>query len=202
MKNLLNILFAVFVSMVTSLQAAVQVGRPAPDFTLTGTSGEEHSLSDFAGKYVILEWTNHKCPFVVKHYKEGHMQSLQKQMVDDGAVWLQIVSSAEGKQGYVSAEQGEALRKEKEMNSTAMLIDASGKVGREYGARTTPHMYLISPKGVLLYQGAIDSNNSTRSEDIAGAENYLLSAYESAKEGKQIENASTVPYGCGIKYQR
>lgn len=180
----------------------MQVGSKAPGFALSDTAGVEHSLSDFSGKYVILEWTNHQCPFVVKHYNEGHMQALQKEMAVDGAVWSLIVASAEGEQGYLTAEQGEALRKSKEMHSVAMLLDTSGKVGRSYGARVTPHVYLISPEGELLYQGAIDSKKSTRPKDIADAENYLKSAYLSAKAGKPIENATTVPYGCGIKYQR
>lgn len=128
------------------------------------------------------------------------MQALQKEMAEDGVVWLQIVSSAEGKQGYVTAEEGEALREEKKMNSAAMLLDASGDVGRAYAARVTPHMYLISPEGELLYQGAIDSIKSTRTKDIAKAENYLKAAYASAKAGEPIANATTVPYGCGVKY--
>lgn len=202
MKTYLHILLSFFVFLGASVHAAVKVGEPAPDFTLTDTLGKEHSLSDFAGKHVILEWTNHQCPFVVKHYKDGHMQALQKELVDDGAVWLQIVSSAEGKQGYVTPEQGEAIRKEKKMHSTAMLLDASGKVGRTYGARTTPHMFMVGPDGKLLYQGAIDSEKSARGKDISDAENYIKSAYESAKAGKPIEKTTTTPYGCGIKYQR
>ena len=200
MKKLLRLLIALSTVLSISLNAAVRVGDTAPAFTLKDTTGAERSLADFSGKYVILEWTNHKCPFVVKHYRGGHMQALQKEMVEDGAVWLQIMSSAEGKNAYLTAEQGELLRKRESMHSTAMLLDRSGTVGRAYGARVTPHIYLISPEGALLYQGAIDSIKSTRSADIDKAENYLKSAYASVKAGKPIAKPTTVPYGCGIKF--
>ncbi|WP_269524210.1 redoxin domain-containing protein [Coraliomargarita parva] len=183
-----------------SLGAAVETGSAAPDFTLTDTAGAEHSLSDFKGKFVVLEWTNHLCPFVKKHYGEGDMQALQQEMTGKGIIWLQIVSSAEGKQGYVTPEEGEALRQEKGMHSTAMLLDAGGLVGQMYDARTTPHMYLIDPEGTLVYQGAIDSIKSTRSSDIEKATNYVKEAYESVLAGEVVENPSTSPYGCSVKY--
>lgn len=200
MKDYAILFLAAALTSMTSLRAAVETGAPAPEFTLTDTTGTEHSLSDFAGNYVVLEWTNHQCPFVVKHYASGNMQSLQETMTDDGVVWLQIISSAEGKQGYLTPEAAEALRESQGVHSTAMLLDTSGEVGRAYDARTTPHMYLIDPEGTLIYQGAIDSIHSTRQADIAGAENYVKAAYESAKAGEPIENATTVPYGCGVKY--
>lgn len=128
------------------------------------------------------------------------MQALQESMTEDGVVWLQILSSAEGKQGHLTPEEAEELREEQGVHSTAMLLDASGDVGRAYDARTTPHMYLINPEGTLVYQGAIDSIKSTRASDIAEADNYVVSAYESAKAGEPIENATTVPYGCSVKY--
>jgi hypothetical protein len=199
-KKQFLLLLAVSTVLSIPLSAALQTGDAAPAFVLKDTTGAEHSLADFSGEYVILEWTNHKCPFVVKHYRGGHMQALQKEMVDDGAIWLQIVSSAEGKYGYLTAEEGEVLRKKKSMHSTAMLLDSSGTVGRAYGARVTPQMYLISPEGDLLYQGAIDSIKSTRPADIDQAENYLKSAYTRAKAGKPIARPTTVPYGCGVKY--
>jgi peroxiredoxin len=187
-------------ALAASLNAGVVTGNPAPDFTLTDTTGVEHSLSDFEGKYVVLEWTNHGCPFVKKHYQKGDMQALQKEMTDDGVVWLQIVSSAKGKQGYVTAAEGEAMRKDKGMHSTAMLLDAKGKVGKAYGARTTPHMFLIDPKGTVIYQGAIDSIKSTRPADIPKAENYVKAAYASAKAGEPVAKGRTAPYGCSVKY--
>lgn len=200
MRNITTLLLAASLTFATGLSAAVETGSTAPEFTLVDTTGTKHSLSDFAGKYVVLEWTNHKCPFVVKHYSEGDMQSLQKTMTGDGVVWLQILSSAEGKQGYLTADEAEALREDQGVHSTAMLLDPSGEVGRAYDARTTPHMYLIDPVGTLIYQGAIDSIKSTRASDVAKAENYLVSAYGSAKAGEPIENATTVPYGCSVKY--
>lgn len=200
MKHYAILLLASVLFSLPSLRAAVETGAPAPAFTLTDTTGTEHSLSDFAGKYVVLEWTNHKCPFVVKHYAGGNMQALQKSMTEGGAVWLQIISSAEGKQGYLTPEEAETLRDSQGVHSTAMLLDTSGVVGRAYDARVTPQMYLISPEGDLLYQGAIDSIKSTRQEDIEAAENYLKAAFESALAGEPIQNATTVPYGCSVKY--
>ena len=200
MKHNAILLLASVLIALPSLSAAVEAGASAPAFTLTDTTGTEHSLSDFAGKYVVLEWTNHACPFVVKHYASGNMQALQKSMTEDGAVWLQIISSAEGKQGYLTPEEAEALRESQGVHSTAKLLDTSGEVGRAYDARVTPHMYLIDPEGNLIYQGAIDSIKSTRQADIAEAENYVKAAYESAKAGEPIINATTVPYGCSVKY--
>lgn len=200
MKNYFSLLLATSFVFTSSLWGAVETGAEAPDFKLTDTAGAEHNLSDFAGKYVVLEWTNRHCPFVVKHYSEGDMQALQELMTADGVVWLQVVSSAEGKQGYLTPAEGEALRKSQEMHSTAMLLDPSGTVGRQYGARTTPHMYLINPEGTLIYQGAIDSIKSARHSDIAKAKNYVQAAYASAKAGEPIEDTTTVPYGCSVKY--
>jgi len=193
-------LIAGLMALSTAAYAGVETGADAPDFTLTDTTGTEHSLSDFEGKYVVLEWTNHKCPFVVKHYSEGHMQELQQKMTEKGVVWLTIVSSAPGKQGYVSPEEGQELREKKDMKSTAMLLDPTGKVGKAYDARTTPHMYLIDPEGTLVYQGAIDSEVSTDPADIEGATNYLVAAYKSVTAGEPVENATTKPYGCSVKY--
>ena len=199
MKKLLIILSALF-SILTYSAAAVSTGSPAPDFTLTDTTGTEHSLSDFEGKFVVLEWTNHLCPFVKKHYSGGDMQALQKEMTDGGVVWLQIISSAEGKQGYLTPKEGEAMREKKGMHSTAMLLDPFGEVGRTYDARTTPHMYMIDPDGTLIYQGAIDSIKSARQSDVSKAVNYVKAAHQNALADQPIENATTIPYGCSVKY--
>ncbi|MDP4610417.1 MAG: redoxin domain-containing protein [Opitutales bacterium] len=180
--------------------AAVDTGSSAPDFTLTDTAGVTHKLSDYKGKFVVLEWTNHQCPFVVKHYSNGDMQATQKLLTEDGVIWLQVVTSEKGKQGYLTNEEGEALRSEKGMHSTAMLFDTGGKVARMYGARTTPHMFMVNPEGLLVYQGAIDSIKSTRVKDISTATNYVKAAYQSAKAGEPIAEATTTPYGCGVKY--
>ena len=178
----------------------VETGKPAPDFTLSDSAGLEQSLSDFKGKYVVLEWTNHQCPFVKKFYSNGAMQSLQEEMTEKGVVWLQILSSAEGKQGYLTASEAEAIGEEQEVGSTALLLDSEGIVGHKYGARTTPHMFLINPEGLVIYQGAIDSIKSTDSADVAKATNYVKLAYESAIAGKSVDPNTTTPYGCSIKY--
>lgn len=183
-----------------TLQAAVETGALAPEFTLSDSAGIEHSLSDFKGKYVVLEWTNHQCPFVKKFYAKGDMQSLQKGMTEKGVVWLQVLSSAKGKQGYLTASEAEAVRKEQKVGSTALLLDPEGVVGRKYDARTTPHMFLINPEGLVIYQGAIDSIKSTNSADIADATNYVKLAYENAIAGKPVDTATTTPYGCSVKY--
>ena len=176
------------------------VGEAAPAFTLTDTEGKSHQLADFKGKYVVLEWLNHECPFVKKHYDSGNMQRLQKKLTGDGVVWLSINSSAEGKQGHLTPESGKQITAEKGASPTALLLDASGTVGKLYGAKTTPHMYLVDPKGTLVYAGAIDDKASTDAEDIEGAKNYIEAAYEEAKAGKPITTASTSAYGCSVKY--
>lgn len=199
MKTSLIAILSLF-AFTLSVQAGVDTGAAAPDFKLTDTTGTEHSLSDFKGKYVVLEWTNHQCPVVVRHYKNGGMQATQKELTDDGVVWLQIVSSGEGKQGHITGEQGEVVRKEGGHHSTAMLLDASGAVGRQYAAKTTPHMFVIDPEGTLIYQGAIDSARSRKSKDGSEAVNYVKAAYADSKAGKAVEVPATAPYGCGVKY--
>lgn len=183
-----------------SANAAVEVGQPAPDFTAVDTNGVEHSLSDFKGKNVVLEWSNHQCPFVVKHYEPGNMQKVQKQATDNGAVWLTIVSSADGKQGSVTPEEANQIMKEVGAHSTARILDPSGAIGKLYGAKTTPHMFVIDKDGTLAYAGAIDSDSSFKQSSIAGATNYVISALDSLNAGTEIEVASTKPYGCSVKY--
>jgi len=198
MKILPILLVAILFSF--NLNAAVESGAMAPEFTLTDTNGTEHSLSDFKGKYVVLEWTNHGCPFVKKHYNEGHMQALQKKMTGKGVVWLVINSGAPGKQGAVTPMEGNKQIADKGIKATAMLIDSDGKVGRAFDARVTPHMYLIAPDGKLIYQGAIDSIKSTDSADVDKAENYVKAAYTAHKKGAPVAMPTTKPYGCGVKY--
>lgn len=193
-------LLLVSLAFVASLPAAVETGASAPEFTLTDSTEAERSLSDFKGQYVVLEWTRHDCPFVVKYYEDGDMQALQEELTDADVVWLQVASSALGKTGYLTPAQAETVRKETNTHSTALLLDADGKVGRAYGARTTPHMFLINPEGIVIYQGAIDSIKSTKSKDIEQATNYVRAAYASAIAGEPIEKSTTTPYGCGVKY--
>ncbi|MBU0676544.1 MAG: thioredoxin family protein [Verrucomicrobia bacterium] len=176
-------------------------GGTAPGFTLTDTHGNTHSLSDFEGKFVVLEWINHGCPFVVKHYSSGNMQSLQKKYTSkDEVVWLSICSSAPGKQGHYSPDEWNALIEQKGASPTAVLIDESGEVGNLYGAKTTPHIFIIDPQGKLIYQGAIDSIRSTDTDDIPKADNFVAQALDAALMGQPIVNHTTQPYGCSVKY--
>ena len=177
------------------------IGAAAPEFTLTDTKGVSHDLSDFKGKFVVLEWVNHGCPFVVKHYSGGNMQGLQKEFTDKGVVWLSVCSSAEGKQGYMSNDEWNAAIAEKGIASTATLIDEDGTVGKLYNAKVTPHMYIINPEGNLIYQGAIDDKKSTDAEDIATSENYVRSALNAALAGEPVATSVTQPYGCSVKYK-
>ena len=179
--------------------AAPQIGQPAPDFTLPGADGKSHSLAGYKGKYVVLEWTNHDCPFVKKHYK-GNMQSLQKELTGKGVVWLSIVSSAPGKQGNVDAAKATELTKSRGAAPSAVLLDPSGDVGKKYEAKTTPHMYVVAPDGKLIYMGGIDSIPSADADDIAEATPYVKVALNEAMSGKPVSNPSTRPYGCSIKY--
>jgi peroxiredoxin len=182
--------------------SSAQIDRPAPAFTLTDISGNEHSLKDFSGKYVVLEWTNFDCPFVRKHYDSGNMQSLQKEYAEEGVVWLRICSSAPGQQGYFESEVIERRLKEDKSMAAAYLVDADGKVGRMYGAKTTPHMYIVDPKGTLIYAGAIDNIKSTNKADIEKATNYVSACLDAALKGEAIAVTTSVPYGCSVKYAK
>lgn len=195
----LSVLGALFL-MTAPAMAAVEVGKPAPDFTGTDTNGAEHTLSDFKGKTVVLEWSNHGCPYVVKHYGSGNMQKLQKAAVEDDVVWLTIVSSAEGKQGYTTPKEANVLMDEVGSHASARILDPEGTIGKLYEAKTTPHMFVIDKDGTLVYAGAIDSNNSFDPATIDGATNYVEAALGSLKDGTPIEVSSTKPYGCGVKY--
>ena len=180
--------------------AAPTVGVAAPVFTATDTHGKKVSLADQKGKYVVLEWHNQGCPYVVKHYDSGNMQKLQKDLTAKGVVWLTVISSAPGKQGHVSPGEADAYVKEKGAAPTAVLLDEDGAVGRLYGAKTTPHMFIIDDKGTLVYAGAIDDKPTSDKADVEGAKSYVLAAYEEAKAGKAVTTASTPPYGCSVKY--
>ncbi len=178
-----------------------EIDAPAPSFTLPDTHGQDHALSDYAGKWVILEWLNYGCPFVKKHYESGNMQALQERYTEEGVVWLAVVSSAPGKQGYYPPEEMMAQNEAHGIKASAVLLDPEGTVGRMYGARTTPQMYVIDPEGVLLYNGAIDDKPSTRLEDIEAATNYLVQAMDEAMAGEPVSQPRTQPYGCSVKYE-
>ncbi|HET6349928.1 MAG TPA: thioredoxin family protein [Candidatus Krumholzibacteria bacterium] len=187
-------------SVDTKSAMTAAIDKPAPDFKLTGIDGKEYALSAFKGKYVVLEWNNLDCPFVKKHYGSGNMQALQKKYTEKGVVWLTICSSAAGKQGYYDPAALQEMTKERKVASTAYLRDPDGTVGREYGAKTTPDMFVINPEGVLIYAGAIDNKPSTDPRDIATADNYVSACLDASMAGKPVATKSTVSYGCGVKY--
>jgi peroxiredoxin len=183
------------------IQAAdVAIGEKAPDFTAADSNGKSHTLASYKGKIVVLEWLNHQCPFVKKHYGSGHMQELQKTYTGKGIIWLSVISSAPGKQGYSTPEQANSVTKEKGAAPTAVLLDPQGTVGKLYGAKTTPHMFIINADGVLVYNGAIDDAPSTDLGDIATAKNYVQSALDELLAGKPVSEATSQPYGCSVKY--
>ena len=200
MKTIRRILPLIVLSAVSIASLALSTGSSAPDFTLPDTSGKTHSLADYKGKYVVLEWVNPDCPFVRKHYESGNMPSLQKTYTDKGVVWLSIDSSAPGKQGNYPPADLAAWEKEKGAAATAVLLDPDGKVGREYGAKTTPHMFVIDPKGSLIYEGAIDSIASPDKSDIPKATNYVKAALDESMAGKSVTTPQTRSYGCAVKY--
>lgn len=183
-----------------AMAADTVIGKPAPDFKAVDSTGREHRLSDYRGKRVILEWTNHECPFVDKHYRSGNMQKTQKSAKQDGVVWLSVVSSAPGLQGHVSADEADTLTKDRNAHPAAVLLDPAGDLGRLYRARVTPHMYIIDKDGTLAYKGAIDSIASGDTDDIPEATNYVLQAMAQLKAGQTVKESNTRPYGCTVKY--
>jgi len=200
MKTALSILTLASLLFVTPAIAVPQIGGGAPDFTGTDSTGKKHTLADFKGKYVVLEWLNHGCPFVKKHYGSDNMQKLQKEFTDKGVVWVSIVSSAPGKQGHMSPEDTNKTKKEVGSAATAVIIDEDGSIGRLYDAKTTPEIFVIDPKGTLIYAGAIDSVKSVDPNDIAKSTNYVRAALTEALDGKPVTTAKTTPYGCSVKY--
>jgi peroxiredoxin len=181
-------------------QGEAEIGQPAPAFTAMDSHGRTRSLAEFHGKWVVLEWLNRDCPYVRKHYDSGNMQQLQRTSTAKGVVWLSIVSSAPGKQGYVTGEEADQFVAERGAAPTAVLRDTSGTVGHRYGARNTPQMFVIDPDGVLRYDGAIDDRPTARRADIEGATNYLAAALDEAMAGRPVTRPKTPPYGCTVKY--
>lgn len=180
--------------------AAPVLGQPAPGFQAVDASGRNRSLSEFKGKTVVLEWTNNGCPYVQKHYNSGAMQRLQSQATKDGVVWLTLISSAPGMQGYLTGPQARQWKAETKAASTDVLLDPKGTVGRAYEAKTTPHMYIVDKAGKLVYMGGIDDKASSDPESLKGANNYVAAALADVKAGRPVAEAATRPYGCSVKY--
>lgn len=187
----------------STAQAAPATGAAAPAFTGTTSKGETVSLADFAGKTVILEWTNDGCPFVQKHYTTppSNMQTLQKDAAADDIVWISVISSAPGKQGHVDGAGADALTASRDAAPAHVVLDADGTIGRLYGAKTTPHMFIITPEGELVYDGAIDSKATAKLADIDTATNYVTAALSDLEAGNPVANPVTKPYGCSVKYK-
>lgn len=180
--------------------ADAEIGEPAPGFTLEGTDGETYTLSDLEGQFVVLEWLNFGCPYVGKHYDSGNMPSLQEKYTDEGVVWLSVVSSAPGTQGYYPPEEMNARNEKRGGQQTAILMDPTGEVGQMYGAQTTPHMYIINPEGELIYKGGIDDKPTVDEADIESATNYVEAALDAAMNGEEVAVKTAPPYGCSVKY--
>jgi peroxiredoxin len=192
-------LFAL-VALAGTAAAVPQIDQPAPTFSGTDTSGKTWTLTDLKGKRVILEWTNHDCPFVKKHYGSGNMQALQREASAAGYVWLSVISSAPGKQGHVTPAEADALTRKRSAAPTAVLLDPDGTIGRAYGARTTPHLFIIGQDGTLVYMGGIDDRPTADPDSIAGADNHVRAAIADLAAGRAVAQPVTQPYGCSVKY--
>ena len=180
---------------------AVKVGDPAPGFTIVDSNGKQQHLSDYKGKFIVLEWHNQGCPYTRKHYESGNMQRLQKEWTAKGVVWLTVISSAPGTQGFVTPSQENDYIKAMNAAPTAALLDMGGSMGHLYGAKTTPHMFVIDPNGTLIYNGAIDDHPSSDENDIQRSKNYVSTALQEAMAGKPVTESMTRPYGCSVKYK-
>jgi peroxiredoxin len=199
-STLYPILIALLLCAALPLILSGKTGEAAPEFTATASNGKTVHLSDYRGKYVVLEWHNNGCPYVGKHYNSGNMQKLQKQWTGRGVVWFTILSSAPGKQGYMTASEENGYLTKEQAAPTAALLDPAGQIGHLYDAKTSPQMVVINPQGVVIYDGAIDDKPTTDLEDVPGATNYVNLALVQAMAGKQVETPTTRPYGCSVKY--
>jgi peroxiredoxin len=192
--------FAGILFLLTGLASAQKVGSEAPNFSGTDSHGKAQTLQQYRGKYVVLEWHNQGCPYVRKQYESGNMEHLQKEWTAKGVVWLSVISSAPGQQGYVTAAQENEYLEKMHAAPTAVILDPSGKIGHLYQAKTTPNMYVIDPQGKLIYEGAIDDHASTDQADIKVSKNYVSEALTEAMSGKPVAEPVTRPYGCSVKY--
>jgi peroxiredoxin len=198
--NRYTLLAALVLGAIPLLISAAKVGDAAPEFSASASNGKSFRLSDYRGKYVVLEWHNNGCPYVQKHYNSGNMQRLQKQWTGRGVVWFTILSSAPGKQGYATAGEENDYLVKMQAAPTAALLDPTGEIGHLYGAKTSPQMVVINPQGIVIYEGAIDDKPTTDLQDVPRATNYVSLALEQSMAGKQVETVATRPYGCSVKY--
>jgi len=199
-KTILTILTSLVAGAVFALDAP-PVGSAAPDFSLADAKGKTHSLSQYKGKYVVLEWFNPECPFVKKHYGSGNMQKLQEEYTGKGITWLTIDSNAPGSEGNLTADAASKVMTGWKTHQTALLLDPEGKAGRAYGAKNTPNMVVINPEGKIVYEGAIDSKATPNPADIPSSTNYIKVALDESLAGKPITTSTTKPYGCSVKYK-
>lgn len=200
MKLLITIVAAAVMALPTLALAQAVPGKDAPVFEGTDSTGKTHKLSDFKGKWLVLEWFNKDCPYVIKHYGSDNMQKLQKTYTGKGVQWVTVVSSAKGKQGHMTADEAKKVFQDNKGNPTAVILDTEGKIGKAYDAKTTPHMFVISPQGKVVYAGGIDDNDSANPEVIAKSKNYVASALDEALAGKTVTTSSAKAYGCSVKY--
>lgn len=189
-----------FLAAASAAMANAELNKPAPAFDAVGADGKPLQLAAFKGKTVVLEWTNHECPFVAKHYDSGNIPNLQKDAAGKGVVWLQVVSSAPGKQGYVDGATAQKLNGTRKAAPAATVLDPDGKIGKLYGAQTTPHIFIVDAAGQLVYKGGIDSIATPNKDDLPKAENYVAAALAAISAGKPVAKANTKPYGCSVKY--
>lgn len=199
-KNILSLALCLSFLHIGSANADVKIGADAPNFKSFDTYSKPISLDKMKGKIVVLEWTNHECPFVVKHYSTGNMQQTQKTVAGEDVVWISIVSSAPNKQGYVPAQQANAITLDQKAKPTHKILDPTGEIGQLYGAKTTPHMFVIDTEGKLAYKGAIDNHSTWRTRGLEDAKNYVVAAVENLRAGEDVQTPQTAPYGCSVKY--
>ena len=200
MKRGFAYVVALAVVALSTAALAARVGDPAPNFTAVDSNGQSHSLAEYHGKFVVLEWHNNGCPYTQKHYNSGNMERLQKEWTQKGVVWLTVISSAPGTQGYVTAGEENDYKRRMNAAPTAALLDPTGNLGHLYDAKTTPHMFIINPSGVLIYDGAIDDKPTHDAADIASSTNYVTQALSEAMAGKPVRTPTSRPYGCSVKY--
>jgi len=200
LKQFFQMTFIILALYACGSGAALRIGEPAPGFEGIDSSGKVQRLADYRGKIVVLEWTNHDCPFVRKHYSAGNMQEQQRQAATQDVIWLSVISSAPGKQGHVSPEEADELTRNRNAQPHAVILDTEGKIGRSYNARTTPHMYIIDAAGKLVYMGGIDSITSSDPDDISRATQHVNVALQEMAAGKPVSTTVTKPYGCSVKY--